>query len=192
MWANVSCDQPGREHVTGVIEQLFSEYGLAPRLFGVEVTERQLARRVDDVASDLHELRELVVALAVDDFGTGYASLDYLRRVVLDQIKIDRSFVSGLQDRTNTAITSSMITLARALDLTVVGERVETPAQFDRLRMLGCDLAQGYLLQRPLAAQERHLAQLTGSRATTRASGGQRRRPARRRQCPPPGRRGGW
>ena len=192
MWANVSCDQLGREHVTGVIEQLFSEYGLAPRLFGVEVTERQLARRVDDVASDLHELRELVVALAVDDFGTGYASLDYLRRVVLDQIKIDRSFVSGLQDRTNTAITSSMITLARALDLTVVGERVETPAQFDRLRMLGCDLAQGYLLQRPLAAQERHLAQLTGSRATTRASGGQRRRPARRRQCPPPGRRGGW
>ena len=178
--------------MTGVIEQLFSEYGLAPRLFGVEVTERQLARRVDDVASDLHELRELVVALAVDDFGTGYASLDYLRRVVLDQIKIDRSFVSGLQDRTNTAITSSMITLARALDLTVVGERVETPAQFDRLRMLGCDLAQGYLLQRPLAAQERHLAQLTGSRATTRASGGQRRRPARRRQCPPPGRRGGW
>ena len=153
MWANVSCDQLGREHLTGVIEQLFSEYGLPPRLFGVEVTERQLARRVDDVAGDLLELRELGVALAVDDFGTGYASLDYLRRFVFDQIKIDRSFVSGIQDRTNMAITSSIITLARALDLTVVAEGVETQEQFDRLRKLGCDLVQGYLLQRPAAAE---------------------------------------
>jgi EAL domain-containing protein (putative c-di-GMP-specific phosphodiesterase class I) len=152
-WVNISCDQLGRHHLTGVVERLLTESGLAPGLLGIEVTERQLARRVDDVADDLLELRELGVSLAVDDFGTGYASLDYLRRFTFDEIKIDRSFVSGLQDRTDSAVTSSIIALARALDLTVVGEGVETQAQFDRLRLLGCDVAQGYLLQRPAVAE---------------------------------------
>ena len=79
--------------------------------------------------------------------------MDYLRRFAFDEIKIDRSFVSGLQDRTNTAVTSSIIALARSLELTVVGEGVETQAQFDRLRLLGCDVAQGYLLHRPAVAE---------------------------------------
>jgi EAL domain-containing protein (putative c-di-GMP-specific phosphodiesterase class I) len=151
-WVNISCDQLGRRHLTEVVERLLSGSGLAPALLGIEVTERQLARRVDDVADDLLDLRQLGVALAVDDFGTGYASLDYLRRFGFDEIKIDRSFVSGLQDRTDSAITSSIITLARSLDLTVVGEGVETQAQFDRLRLLGCDVAQGFLLHRPAVA----------------------------------------
>jgi EAL domain-containing protein (putative c-di-GMP-specific phosphodiesterase class I) len=153
MWVNISCDQLGRHHLTGVVERLLSESGLEPGLLGIEVTERQLARRVDDVAEDLLELRELGVALAVDDFGTGYASLDYLQRFAFDEIKIDRSFVSGLEDRTSAVVTSSIIALARSLDLTVVGEGVETQAQFDRLRMLGCDVAQGYLLHRPAVAE---------------------------------------
>jgi len=153
MWVNISCDQLGRSHVTGVVERLLSGSGLPAGLLGIEVTERQLARRVDAVADDLLALRELGVALAVDDFGTGYASLDYLRRFAFDEIKIDRSFVSGLQDRTNTAVTSSIIALARSLELTVVGEGVETQAQFDRLRLLGCDVAQGYLLHRPAVAE---------------------------------------
>lgn len=116
IWVNISCDQLGRHHLTQVVERLLSDSGLTPGLLGIEVTERQLARRIDDVADDLLELRELGVALAVDDFGTGYASLDYLRRFTFDEIKIDRSFVSGLQDRTNTAITSSIIALARWLE----------------------------------------------------------------------------
>jgi EAL domain-containing protein (putative c-di-GMP-specific phosphodiesterase class I) len=151
MWVNISCDQLGRRHLIEVEDGLLTETGLPPSLLGIEVTERQLARRVDDVAVDLEELHRMGVSLAVDDFGTGYASLDYLRRFTFDEIKIDRSFVSGLQDRTNAAVTSSIIALARALGLKVVAEGVETQQQYDRLRALGCAVAQGYLLHRPAA-----------------------------------------
>ena len=89
----------------------------------------------------------------MDDFGTGYASLDYLRRVRFDEIKIDRSFVAGLgTDRTDTAVTSSIIALGRSLGLHVVAEGVETQEQYDHLRQLGCDTCQGYLLHRPAPA----------------------------------------
>jgi len=149
MWVNISCDQLGRQRLVGVVERLLSETSLGPATLGVELTERQLATRVDDVASDLIALRALGVSMAVDDFGTGYASLDYLRRFTFDEIKIDKSFVSGLQDRTNSAVTSSIIALGRSLDLTVVAEGVETQDQYDRLKQLGCAMAQGYLLHRP-------------------------------------------
>jgi len=153
MWVNISCDQLGREHLTGVVQGLLAEHGLAAAFLGVEVTERQLARRADDIATDLQELRRLGVALAVDDFGTGYASLDYLRRFTFDEVKIDRSFVAGLQDKTDAAVIASIIALARSLELTVVAEGVETREQHDFLRQLGCDVAQGYLLHRPASAE---------------------------------------
>ena len=154
MWVNISCDQLGRQHLTRVVDRLLTTTGLAPERLGIEVTERQLARRADDVAGDLTALRDLGVALAVDDFGTGYASLDYLRRFSFDEIKIDRSFVSGLdRDRTDTAVTSSIIALGRSLGLTVVAEGVETQAQYDCLHQLGCAVSQGYLLHRPAAVE---------------------------------------
>ncbi len=90
------------------------------------------------------------MSLAVDDFGTGYASLDYLRQFTFDEIKIDRTFVAGLgNDRTDTAVTSAIIALGRSLNLIVVAEGVETQEQYDRLRDLGCQRSQGYLLHRP-------------------------------------------
>jgi EAL domain-containing protein (putative c-di-GMP-specific phosphodiesterase class I) len=156
MWVNISCDQLGRQHLAGLVGELLSRVGLAPSQLGIELTERQLARRVDDVAADLLGLRELGVSLAVDDFGTGYASLDYLRRFAFDEIKIDRSFVSGLHDRTNTAVTTSIIALARSLNLTVVAEGIETQSQHNRLRMLGCAIGQGYFLQQPAPSEIIH------------------------------------
>jgi EAL domain-containing protein (putative c-di-GMP-specific phosphodiesterase class I) len=153
MWVNISCDQLGHQHLAGLVESLLVRTGLPAARLGIEVTERQLAVRVDDVASELAALRGLGVGLAVDDFGTGYASLDYLRRFSFDEIKIDRSFVAGVdQDPTDTAVTSSLVALGRALDLTVVAEGVETRTQHDCLRRLGCSVVQGYLLQRPAAA----------------------------------------
>lgn len=149
VWVNISCHQLGRHHVSSTVRTLLSQAGLAPASIGVEVTERQLARRADDVAEDLGELHDLGVVLAVDDFGTGYASLDYLRRFTFDEIKIDRTFISGIQDRTSTAVTASIIALARSLDLVVVGEGIETAEQRDRLQTLGCAVGQGYFLQRP-------------------------------------------
>ncbi len=150
MWVNISCDQFGREHLTGLIESLLATESLPGAKVGIEVTERQLATRVNDVAADLESLRRMGVGLAVDDFGTGYASLDYLRRFTFDEIKIDRTFIAGLgTDPTDTAVTSSIVALGRSLKLTVVAEGVETQAQHDRLRLLGCSVTQGYLLQRP-------------------------------------------
>jgi EAL domain-containing protein (putative c-di-GMP-specific phosphodiesterase class I) len=152
MWVNISCDQLGRRRLVEVVERLLTQAGLAGGTLGLEVTERQLARRIDDVTTDLTALHALDVGLAVDDFGTGYASFDYLRRFTFDEIKIDQSFVSGVQDRTNMAVTSSIVALGRSLGLTVVAEGVETQAQYDRLKELGCTLSQGYLLHRPAPA----------------------------------------
>jgi EAL domain-containing protein (putative c-di-GMP-specific phosphodiesterase class I) len=152
MWVNISCDQlvEHQGHLPALVDQLLSKAGLAPADLGLEVTERQLIRRVDDAASDLAALRDLGISLAVDDFGTGYASLDYLRRFIFDEIKIDKAFVAGLgRDRTDTAVTASIVALGRALDLNVVAEGVETQDQYDHLRGLGCAMAQGYLMHRP-------------------------------------------
>ena len=150
MWVNVAAGQLGDQHVPAVVERCVARHGLSPNMVGIEVTERQLVRSADAAAIDLLALRELGVGLAVDDFGTGFASLDYLRRFSFDALKIDRSFVAGLgQDRTDTAVTSSIIALGRALDLTVVAEGVERQAQLDQLKQFGCTEAQGYLMQRP-------------------------------------------
>lgn len=149
VWLNVSCDQLGRDHLVGVVADELARTGLRPELLGVEVTERQLARRVDDVTADLLELRKNGIALAVDDFGTGYASLDYLRRFTFDEIKIDRCFVSGLQEATDRAVASSIVALGRSLGLTVVAEGVETAEQLELVAGLGVDVTQGYFHHRP-------------------------------------------
>jgi len=149
VWVNVSCNQLGSRHLIAVVDELLAEFDLPPALLGLEITERQLATRIDDVAADLVALRDLGVALAVDDFGTGYSSLDYLRRFDFDEIKIDGSFVSGLEERTDRAIAASIVALGRTLDLTVVAEGVETDSQFDQIRDLGCHVSQGFLHHHP-------------------------------------------
>jgi EAL domain-containing protein (putative c-di-GMP-specific phosphodiesterase class I) len=150
VWINIAGNQLGQQHLPGVVERLLTAAGLAPTAIGMEVTERQLIRRAEDAPSDLADLRDLGVSLAVDDFGTGYASLDYLRKFAFDEIKIDKTFVSGLgRDKTDTAVTSSIIALGRSLDLNVVAEGVETHNQYTALKHLGCAMCQGYLLHRP-------------------------------------------
>lgn len=154
MWVNISPDQLGRRHLVDAIEQLLTESDLPPGCLGIEITERQVATRLDDVAADLLALHELGVALAVDDFGTGYASLDYLRRFTFNEIKIDQSFVSGLEDRTDRAVAASIVALGHQLELTVVAEGVETQTQFNHVRDLGCDVSQGYLHHHPAPAED--------------------------------------
>ena len=153
MWVNVSGQQLGRRHLPELLARCLAEAGVEPSRLGLEVTERQLVGHGDDAGADLRAVHELGVRLAVDDFGTGYASFDYLRRFDVDEIKIDRSFVSGLgRDPTDTAVTNSIVALGRSLDLAVVAEGVETGQQYDALRALGCDSVQGYLFHRPAAA----------------------------------------
>ena len=112
-------------------------------------------RDVDLVIGTLRRLRSLGVGIGIDDFGTGYSSLAYLKRFPVKRLKIDRSFVSDIADgRSGEILPKVIIDLGHALGLEVLAEGVESRAQLDTLRALGCDEVQGYLLSRPLPADE--------------------------------------
>jgi EAL domain-containing protein (putative c-di-GMP-specific phosphodiesterase class I) len=107
----------------------------------------------------LGDIRNLGVRLVLDDFGTGYSSLSYLKHLPLDMIKIDRTFVAGIEGAADRSIVEAVIALAHGLGIGVVAEGIETDPQAELLRELGCDLGQGYLFSRPVPA-ERTLALL--------------------------------
>jgi diguanylate cyclase (GGDEF)-like protein/PAS domain S-box-containing protein len=145
---NVSSGQVGRhEHqVLTLAREAIARTGLPPERLCLEITERQAIDLAGSGAGELYALAEQGIRLAVDDFGTGYSGFGYLRRLPLHVLKIDRSFVGGLgRDRTDTAITRSLVALGRALGLTVVAEGVENTRQRDLLRELDCSQAQGWL-----------------------------------------------
>ena len=129
--------------------------GLAPAQVELEITESVFLGDGDRALHILHELKKLGVSLAMDDFGTGYSSLSYLRRFPLDIIKIDRSLVTGIEHEEEVAkIARAVVSLGQSLGKTVVAEGVENQAQFDFLSAQGCDEFQGYLIARPLPAEE--------------------------------------
>jgi len=127
--------------------------GLPPHRLELEVTETSLMRDSAAVLDVLDRLRASGISIAIDDFGSGYSSLGYLKRFPIDKLKIDRTFIAGCADAGNdAAIASAIIALGKALKLTVVAEGVETEAQLEFLRAGGCEVAQGYRLAAPLAA----------------------------------------
>jgi diguanylate cyclase (GGDEF)-like protein len=134
-----------------VIQSALSNSGLAPERLELEVTESVLLERAVENHAFMEKLRSIGISLALDDFGTGYSSLSYLTAFPFDKIKIDKSFIGNLTKRhKSSAIISSIVTLARGLDMAVTAEGVETAEQFARLRTLGVNFAQGYLLGRPV------------------------------------------
>jgi diguanylate cyclase (GGDEF)-like protein/PAS domain S-box-containing protein len=155
MWINVAPRQLAGGRLARSLAALVRETGLPAGPLGIEIGERQLIVSGDTLGVALRALHELGVRIAVDDFGTGDSSGGYLGTLAIDTVKIDRSFIAGLgRDRTATALTTSMTALARGLGLTLVAEGVETEDQRNHLRTLGCPLAQGDLLGRPMAAGE--------------------------------------
>jgi EAL domain-containing protein (putative c-di-GMP-specific phosphodiesterase class I) len=130
-------------------------HGVTPADFEVELTESALMAEPERASAVLRTLSAMGVRLAIDDFGTGYSSLSYLKRFPARTVKIDRSFIDGLPgDNDDRAITQAVIAMAHSLGLLVVAEGVETAQQLAALRALGCDQAQGYLLGRPMPADE--------------------------------------
>lgn len=108
-----------------------------------------------DSENTMHRLAQLGVGLAIDDFGVGYSSLAYLKRLPVDTIKIDRTFVTDLeQDPDSQAIVRAMVSMAHHLQLLVVAEGIETSAQMELLKAMHCNIAQGYLYSRPLPAEQ--------------------------------------
>ena len=141
----------------GLVEQLetlTTRHGLRPRQLILEVTESLLMTDVERAVARLQDLRESGFGLSLDDFGTGFSSLSYLKRFPIDELKIDRSFVRDVHHGgKDGALVASIITLARMLELRVVAEGVETEAQAGALQMQGCGLHQGYLYSRPVETQ---------------------------------------
>jgi diguanylate cyclase (GGDEF)-like protein len=135
------------------IERLLSAYSLPPEALQLEITESMIMSDPDRALATVTRLSDLGVRMSVDDFGTGYSSLANLRRLPIDELKIDRSFVSPmLQDESDLIIVRSTINLGHDLGLRIIAEGVEDAQTLDRLALLGCDLAQGFHVSRPMAA----------------------------------------
>jgi EAL domain-containing protein (putative c-di-GMP-specific phosphodiesterase class I) len=112
-------------------------------------------QNAEQIISVLNRIKELGVRLSIDDFGTGYSSLSYLHRFPIDTLKIDRSFVSTMEDGTeNGEIVRTVIALAKTLKLNVIAEGIESIHQFHQLRVLGCEYGQGFLFSRPISASD--------------------------------------
>jgi diguanylate cyclase (GGDEF)-like protein/PAS domain S-box-containing protein len=155
MAVNVSGRQIGTDHVAELVRAALRRSALAPQFLEIEVTESVLMEDAARAISTLNALKEMGVALAIDDFGTGYSSLSYLKRFPVDKLKIDKSFVDGLEnDRDDTAIALAVIAMAHSLRHTVIAEGVESEAQLAFLRAHGCDEGQGYLFSPPVPAQQ--------------------------------------
>ncbi len=133
------------------IEAAMREFDLLPGLLELEITETAAMLNPESSMLIMGRLKALGIRMAIDDFGTGYSSLSYLKRIPADKIKIDKSFIDGLNiDADDNAIVHTILALARELEKITVAEGVESEDQFNTLRALNCNLAQGYLISRPI------------------------------------------
>ncbi len=152
---NLSAGQLQSGDLADTVSRILDEAGLAAKHLELEITESMVLDDIEQASSVLRSLRQLGVGIAMDDFGTGYSSLTYLKVFPVDQLKIDRSFVSRIPDEPdNTAIVTATIVLGHSLNVRVVAEGVETEDQSSFLRQIGCDEVQGYHYCKPLPADE--------------------------------------
>ncbi len=148
----VHLDHPG---IVDSLRSIITVSGVDPALLKLEITESAVMANAESSIEVLAKIKELGVKLSIDDFGTGYSSLSYLHRFPIDTLKIDRSFVSTMEEGSeNGEIVRTVIALAKALNLSVIAEGIESLHQFHQLRILGCEYGQGYLFSRPVPVGE--------------------------------------
>ncbi len=141
--------------LVGQINDILRETFLYPGALKLEITESAMMENAESAIAMLKQIRSTGVQLSIDDFGTGYSSLSYLHRFPIDTLKVDRSFVNSMEDGSeNGEIVRTVIALAKALNLNVVAEGIESIHQLHQLRILGCEFGQGYLFSRPLPVAE--------------------------------------
>ena len=152
---NLSARQLSAPRTAEHVARTLRTTGLEPSQLILEITETMLVEDTERTIAKLHLLRELGVRLAIDDFGTGYSSLSYLRRLPVDVIKMDRTFVCGIgQEGDLTALSSAIVDLGRSLGLDCVAEGIEEVGQLEGLVAMGCTYGQGYLFARPMPADQ--------------------------------------
>jgi len=154
MAVNVSAYQVRDGHLVELINQLLAETQIQPKELELELTESSFLQNTNSSIAILSALSDIGVSLSLDDFGTGYSSLSYLKKLPINTLKIDRSFVSDLpHDQHDMAIATTILAMAKNLDLKVVAEGVETAEQSDFLNENGCDFLQGYYISKPISAE---------------------------------------
>jgi diguanylate cyclase (GGDEF)-like protein/PAS domain S-box-containing protein len=154
MAVNLSAIQFRNPNLVAEIEEVLIRTGLPPHALELEITESAVLGDVNATIATLEQLKALGIRLAIDDFGTGYSNLGHLRKFPVDVLKIDQSFVRGMSGTLDdTPIVEAVISLAKALELHVVAEGVETVQQMNQLKTMGCDLGQGYYFAKPLPSQ---------------------------------------
>lgn len=152
---NLSPRQFQEPHLVETISRALRESGLAPAWLKLEITEGVIMRDVESAIKTLWQLKEIGVQLAIDDFGMGYSSLSYLKQLPLDILKIDRTFVHGIgHNAEDTAIVRAIIAMAKSLNLSIVGEGIETAEQASLLQEWDCERGQGFFFSRPVAADD--------------------------------------
>ena len=153
MAINISAVQFRRDDFTVIVRTPIRETEVDPGCIELELTENIAMHHADDVLNTLRELKRIGVKLAIDDFGAGFSNLSYLQRFPFDRLKIDQSFVRGIENMpANKSIVQAIVTLARSLSLEVVAEGVETAAEYAQASACACDEIQGYFHARPMPA----------------------------------------
>ena len=150
MSVNLSVNQLEHPDLPRQLADVLQHHAVDPSDMVLEITESLSPVDVDSTGERLHELKDMGVRLSIDDFGTGYSSLAYLERFPVDELKIDRAFIGGLEKNGNSDIVASIINLAAARQLSTVAEGVEKGRSARTLAGLGCDLAQGFYFSRPV------------------------------------------
>jgi EAL domain-containing protein (putative c-di-GMP-specific phosphodiesterase class I) len=153
--ANVSTHQFCEPDFADKLLRLLDATGADPKKLKLELTESVMVDNLDDIAQKMQRLKKIGVSFSLDDFGTGYSSLAYLKKLPIDELKIDRSFVRDILTNSNdAAIARTIVTLSHSLGLEVIAEGVETEQQRDMLAWYNCFSYQGYLFSRPLPLLE--------------------------------------
>lgn len=151
---NVSPQQFRQAGFAEDIQNIIREYSLAAQLINLEITESMIIDDIEHTASSMTELRNIGINFSIDDFGTGYSNLNYLKKLPLDIIKVDQSFIRDLlNDQSSITIVHTILAMAKQLNLTTIAEGVETDAQLLELKKMGCHVYQGYLYSPPVEAE---------------------------------------
>jgi diguanylate cyclase (GGDEF)-like protein len=155
MSVNLSGKHFAQANLVEQVQKILRETNLSPACLKLEITESAVMENAEAAIRMLKQLRELGIQISIDDFGTGYSSLSYLHRFPINTLKVDRSFVSTMEDGTeNGEIVRTIIALAKSLNLNVIAEGIESIHQLHQLRILGCEYGQGYLFSRPVPENE--------------------------------------
>ncbi len=163
---NLSSIQLYQTNLVDSLMRVMKEQGVSPENVEFEITESAVMRNMDTAISTMRRMRQQGFHISLDDFGIGYSSLSYLKKFPVSKLKIDQSFVQGIEtDPVDAAIVRSVIGLGHSLNMKVLAEGVETEAQLDRLGNEGCDYIQGFYFSRPLVA-DAVTAYMTGMKST--------------------------